>query len=458
MDEKGIIEIEIDKIIFREDLYPRTEKDPVIVQRYAEDITVLPPIEINQDNVIIDGWNRWQAHKKVGAETIRAFVTETEDDVHLMELAIERNAKFGLQLTIKDKQKIARDIYRNTNAEERGEKKQRLVEILSMSERTIDRWLARIDKDTKEETSVAIQNLWLQCYTREEIAESVGCTEKIVRDVLVQIDNWQIGPIPGQFTENLPKDSASQKTKTKWEKERQEKIIEYNQENSEHETDFDVPIYNVWKQQEKSEGVSHFGNTEARWLDNLLYLYTKPFDIVVDPFAGGGSTLDVCKQRFRRCWISDRLPIETRPEIRQHDIIDGTPDLRKRWSDVKLVYLDPPYWKQSEGKYSQDENDLANMSLDTFHNTLSNLIKSLAKKMHPQSYIALIIQPTQWKAEDRQFTDHIAAMLNSVKLKLNMRIQCPYESQQCTAQMVDWAKENKKLLVISRELIIWEII
>src|SRR6202035_174176 len=24
------------------------------------------------------------------------------------------------------------------------------------------------------------------------------------------------------------------------------------------------------------------GNSEVRWLDNLLYLYTKPFDIVVD--------------------------------------------------------------------------------------------------------------------------------------------------------------------------------
>jgi hypothetical protein len=67
-----------------------------------------------------------------------------------------------------------------------------------------------------------------------------------------------------------------------------------------HATDFTPPIYNVWKQQTKTEGSSHFGNSEVRWLDNLLYLYTKPFDIVVDPFAGGGSTIDLCKKRFRR--------------------------------------------------------------------------------------------------------------------------------------------------------------
>jgi DNA modification methylase len=55
---------------------------------------------------------------------------------------------------------------------------------------------------------------------------------------------------------------------------------------AEHLTDFDPPIYNIWKQQDKTIGSSHFGNSEVRWLDNLLYLYTKPFDIVIDPFAG----------------------------------------------------------------------------------------------------------------------------------------------------------------------------
>ena len=40
--------------------------------------------------------------------------------------------------------------------------------------------------------------------------------------------------------------------------------------------DFEVPIYNVWKQQTKTAGVNHFGNSEVRWLDNLLYLYQCP--------------------------------------------------------------------------------------------------------------------------------------------------------------------------------------
>lgn len=31
-------------------------------------------------------------------------------------------------------------------------------------------------------------------------------------------------------------------------------------------TDFTPPIYNIWKQQEKTPGVSHFGNSEVRWV------------------------------------------------------------------------------------------------------------------------------------------------------------------------------------------------
>ena len=50
-------------------------------------------------------------------------------------------------------------------------------------------------------------------------------------------------------------------------------------------TDFKAPLYNVWKFKSKSTDLTHFGNSEPTILDNLLYLYTSPFDVVLDPFA-----------------------------------------------------------------------------------------------------------------------------------------------------------------------------
>jgi hypothetical protein len=280
---------------------------------------------------------------------------------------------------------------------------------------------------------------------------------KTVDDLLARIRKYEISPIPGQFTEDAPEDSATDKVKKEWEAARQQKILEHNQACADHSHEFSRPLYNVWKQQEKSEGSSHFGNSEVAWVDRLLYLYTSPFDIVVDPFAGGGSTLDVCKTRFRRCWLSDRKPIDERKhEIREADIAACLPPLFKRWSEVKLVYLDPPYWKQAEGQYSDDAEDLANMPLDKFNATLCGIVNAFAKKL-TDAYIALIIQPTQWNAPERQFTDHVGDMLRLVCLPVEMRYSVPYESQQCNAQMVEWAKEHKRCLVLTRELIVWKV-
>jgi hypothetical protein len=140
--------------------------------------------------------------------------------------------------------------------------------------------------------------------------------------------------------------------------------------------------------------------------------------------------------------------------IRTHDLTDGLPKL-PRWQDVSLVYLDPPYWKQAEGQYNNDPQDLANMDLAEFANTLGSVIRGFATKLgkaelRKDAHIALIIQPTQWNA-------HVADMLRAIKLPVAMRISVPYESQQCNAQQVKWAKDNRTVLVLTRELIVWRV-
>jgi hypothetical protein len=134
-------------------------------------------------------------------------------------------------------------------------------------------------------------------------------------------------------------------------------------------------------------------------------------------------------------------------------VTTGLPPL-PRWKDVKLVYLDPPYWAQAAGEYSDDAEDLANMPLEQFNEVLADTIKDFSLKL-TDAYIALIIQPTQWKAPDGQFTDHVGDMLRAIRLPVDMRFSVPYESQQCTPQMVNWAKETRHCLVLSREIIVW---
>jgi len=283
-------------------------------------------------------------------------------------------------------------------------------------------------RTTQDWQTEAIYKLLAKVY-RQAIAEATGVSIQPVKDTL------------SDFSEGVPKNLKVQSL--------------FN------DTDFTPPLYNIWTFAKKSNAVSHFGNSEQRIVDNLLYLYTEPFDIVVDPFAGGGSTIDACKYRLRRYWTSDRKPIpEREKEIRKHDItVDGLPPLNRNWSQVTLTYLDPPYWRQAAGQYSDDAADLANMPLEEFTKTMADLVKGIASKQS-KGVIALLIQPTQWSADNRQFTDHVTDIIQAVgnkKLVLENRISCPYSTEQYNAQQVEWSKANRKLLVLTRELIVWRV-
>jgi ParB-like chromosome segregation protein Spo0J len=411
--------VSVEKIVVRDDLYPRIKHDPSIVQKYAEDIEVLPPIEVNQDYELIDGKHRLLAHKLQERKEIEVVITETKSDNELLALACKRNSSFGLQLNEKDKRSMAIKLY---NAGEGIDKKE-IASLLSVTERSVSGYLKEIDGQIKEARKDKIMAMWLACYTQEEIAEAVGQSQQAIAKELELLPQ----------TESLPK------------------VVQLA---ISHSDDFEPPLYNIWSFSKKSNKVSHFGNSEITIVDNLLYLYTEPFDIVLDPFAGGGSTIDICQKRMRRYWASDRKPTVAREDIRLLDIVEELPPFAKRWSEVKLTYLDPPYWKQAEGQYSKDKEDLANMSQDDFRKTLTKIVKSIAAKQ-THGVIALLIQPTQWKADNKEVVDHVADLLSDIKLPLEMRISCPYSTEQYNAQQVEWAKKNKKLLVLTRELLVW---
>jgi len=426
-----IDEILLSEIVFDEVIYPRKDHDPVLVQRYE---TVLEEIEaaqkfiaVSADNKLLDGKHRWLAYRKRhngGDATVKILRYNVSTPHEQLKLAAQLNSSHGWQLADDDKKMTAVTLYSY------GCTYDDIAATLSVGKKKVSDWLSRTVKEEKDRRNEKILEMWLSCHTQQEMADSASVTQPQAKAVC---DGFIDSVLQNQTYKSR----------------------------AEHATDFDPPIYNVWKQQTKSEGSSHFGNSEVRWVDNLLYLYTSPFDVVIDPFAGGGSTIDICKKRFRRYFVSDRKPIvEREKEIRQHDLIDGAGKVSlpkpPQWKDVKLVYLDPPYWKQAEGEYSDDPTDLANMPLDEFSTSLAGIINGYAKKI-TDAYIAMIISPTQWKSPERAFTDHVGDMLREVKLPVHMRFSAPYESQQCNAQMVEWSKANKIPLVLTREIVVWRV-
>src|SRR6266511_3726610 len=69
-----------------------------------------------------------------------------------------------------------------------------------------------------------------------------------------------------------------------------------------------IAHFDIWQfpTADKDDGQqSYFGAVPPQVMENLLWFYTEPGDVVVDLFAGSGTTIDVAKRMGRRVWASD---------------------------------------------------------------------------------------------------------------------------------------------------------
>ncbi len=413
------MKLQTSEIIFREDLYPRFRPNPSIIQSYSENIDQLPPVEVNQHNELIDGYHRWKAFETVGMDEIDVQVTETKSEAEFLQLAIARNAKHGQQLTREEKKDLANRLFFQLSP-------QVICETLAISDRTFRTYTAATARQRDAELNRKIFELWLSCRSQQHIAESLQTDQARVSRVLEEV--MQNGKLTDLHIfrdfEGTSEDSGRR-------------------------------IYTVWNFPKANNEVRHFGNIPPEIIENLLFLYTKPFDLVFDPFGGGGSTIDKCRERKRRYYVSDLNPIPARPDIRRHDVTQGLPD------DLPVpdfVFLDPPYWRQAEGKYSQDPTDLANIDLDLFLKTIGELALGIKRKWsgakRDRGYLALIIGP--WK-ENGKMVDLPFLCYERIQkyLPLVQRIIVPYSTQVHGGAYVDKAKENKELLYLHRDLMVF---
>lgn len=79
------------------------------------------------------------------------------------------------------------------------------------------------------------------------------------------------------------------------------------------------------------------GATPSYVIWNLLERYTREDDLVVDPFCGGGTTLDVARSLNRRALGYDIAP--TRPDVFRAD----ARSLPLEAGKADFVFMDPPY-------------------------------------------------------------------------------------------------------------------
>jgi adenine-specific DNA-methyltransferase len=129
----------------------------------------------------------------------------------------------------------------------------------------------------------------------------------------------------------------------------------------------------------------YVGATPSYVIWNLIERYTKKDALVVDPFCGSGTTLDVAKDTGRRARGFDLSPY--RSDIEKAD----ARKLPLESNSVDLVFMDPPYGDHIE--YSKDPACIGKLSAydPAYYRAMHRAIREGARVLKPGGVFGLYV-------------------------------------------------------------------
>ncbi len=157
----------------------------------------------------------------------------------------------------------------------------------------------------------------------------------------------------------------------------------------------------LWDYPKQSYGKRPKGNnkfqgvTPAFIIWNMLQRYTKPRDLVVDPMAGSGTTIDVCEEEGRKVIGYDINP--QHPKIIKND----SRKIPLKDNSVDMVFIDSPYGDNVN--YSNEIGDIGKISAEDqkFYEELEKVAREIYRILKPGKVMGWLIGD-QWVK--RKFT------------------------------------------------------
>src|SRR6202043_4143694 len=128
------------------------------------------------------------------------------------------------------------------------------------------------------------------------------------------------------------------------------------------------------------------GATPSYIIWNLLQRYTKPNDLVIDPCAGSGTTLDVARDLDRRALGYDVHP--TRKDIFRVDARKLRGELTGK---VDFVFIDPPYSTHLD--YGDDPRAIGKLEASSgeYYEAMTEVIAEIHRVLKPGKHMALYV-------------------------------------------------------------------
>src|SRR5438477_2478189 len=147
---------------------------------------------------------------------------------------------------------------------------------------------------------------------------------------------------------------------------------------------WDYPSQDYGEGQQGKAGYK--GATPSYIVWNLLQRYTKEKDLVVDPFAGSGTTLDVARDLGRRALGYDVHP--SRKDIFRVDARRLPPELTGK---VDFVFMDPPYSTHLD--YGDDPRDIGKLDAagGEYYRAMEQVFGEVWRVLKPGKHLGLYV-------------------------------------------------------------------
>ena len=136
------------------------------------------------------------------------------------------------------------------------------------------------------------------------------------------------------------------------------------------------------------------GATPSYIVWNLLQRYTKKGDLVIDPCAGSGTTLDVARDLARRALGYDVHP--TRKDIFRVDARKLPPELTAK---ADFVFIDPPYSTHLD--YGPDPRDIGKLDAadSKYYDAMDHVVREIHRVLKPAAHMALYVSDSYVKGK-----------------------------------------------------------
>ena len=459
-------DLSVNDVVWDASVYPRQKWNTSTIERYAEAMrsgAVFPPITVEEGtNRLLDGKHRLEAYKKAieqpgmngeAPAELRVEAVAAPSDIPVKMFAASLSNEHGDRLSLADLRAVVREAY----ADNPGLRQEDVARRFRIRRQAVSEMVSDILAREREERAGKALRLSMLGHTQRAIAAALGVSADTANKDLSDFADSGIfgqGHAPEEIARRYGLPLAVVHAKLLEGKNDQERLKHLG---------IKVQPYDVWHFTSCHDlmGDKHPGRIPGELVCHTLYFYTQPGDLVIDPMAGSGTTLDAALLMGRKARGYDIDHRHDRIDIERRNLDDGWPEATK---SAALVFWDPPYFdKMDQGTIGSDgyiKGSVSGRTPDEYLAWFGARFTELRGVVNPGTRLAFLM--SDWDPENAKrhkdsagiFVWDYADVLREAGWKIERQIQTPLSTQQVHPDIVNKFRESRRLARLGRYLLI----